>query len=64
MMVSLYGMILTTRARVGMIQQNYDIIDEVNCKVEAKQFAQFKKIICYKSQFKFSSYFTMLFVEG
>ena len=49
MMVFSYGMILTTRAKVGMIQQNYDIIDQVNCKVEAKQFAQCKKITCYKS---------------
>ena len=45
-MVFLYGIILTTRAKVGMIQENYGIINEVNCKVEAKQFAQFKKIIC------------------
>ena len=28
-MVSLYGIILTVRAKVGMIQQNY-ILDEVN----------------------------------
>ena len=61
-MVFLYGMILTTRAKVGMIQENYDIIDEVNCKVEAKQFAQCKKITCYKSNF--SLYFIMnLFVQ-
>ena len=30
---------------MGVIQENYGIIDEVNCKVEAKQFAQFKKIM-------------------
>ena len=34
------------RTTVGMIQENYDIIDEVNRKVEAKQFAQCKKITC------------------
>ena len=34
------------RAKVGMIQENYDILDEVGCKVEVKQFAQCKKIIC------------------
>ena len=45
-MVLLYGIILTVRAKVGMIQENYGFIDEVNCKVEAKQFAQFKKIVC------------------
>ena len=58
-MVFLYGIILTMRAKVGMIQENYGIIDEVNCKVEAKQFAQFKKIICWKSQSKFSLYVIM-----
>ena len=42
----LYGIILTMRAKVGMIQENYGIVDAVNCKVQAKQFAQFKKIIC------------------
>ena len=42
----LYGIILTVKAKVGMIQENYGIVDDVNCKVEAKQFAQFKKIIC------------------
>ena len=61
----LYGIILTTRSKVGMIQENYDIIDEVNCTVEAKQSAQCNKITCYKSQSKFSIYFIMnLFVEG
>ena len=45
-MVFLYGIILTMRAKVGMMQENYDIIDEVNCKVEVKQFAQCKKITC------------------
>ena len=45
-MVFLYGIILTMRAKVGMIQENYGMINEVNGKVEAKQFAQFKKIIC------------------
>ena len=44
--VFLYGIILTMRAKVGMLQENYDIIDEVSCKVEAKQFAQCKKITC------------------
>ena len=34
------------RAKVGMIQENYDILDEVSCKVEVKQFAQCKKITC------------------
>ena len=60
-MVFLYGIILTVRAKVGMMQENYGIRikDEVNCKVEAKQFAQFKKIICYKSQFKLSLYVMM-----
>ena len=41
-----YGIILTMRANLGMIQENYGIVDEVNCKVQAKQFAQFKEIIC------------------
>ena len=41
-----YGIILTMRAKVGLIQENYGIINEVNCKVEAEQFAQFKKTIC------------------
>ena len=41
----LNGVILP-KAKVGMIQENDDIIDEVNCKVEAKQFAQCKKITC------------------
>ena len=45
-MVFLSGIILTMRAKVGIIQENYDIIDDVNCKVEAKQFAQCKKTIC------------------
>ena len=45
-MVFSYGIILTMRAKVGMMQENYDIIDEVSCKVEVKQFAQYKKIIC------------------
>ena len=31
-MLLLYGIILTMRAKAGMIQENYDIIDEVNCK--------------------------------
>ena len=52
-MVFLYGIILTTRAKVGMIQENDNIVDEVNCKDEAKQFAQCKKITCYKSQLMF-----------
>ena len=26
-------------SQMGMIQENYDIIDVVSCKVEAKQFA-------------------------
>ena len=61
----LYAIMLTMRAKVGMIQEDYDIIGEVNCKVEPKQFAQCKKITCYKSQSKFSLYFIMnLFVEG
>ena len=34
---------------MGIIQESYSIVDEVNCKVEAKQFAQFKEIICLKS---------------
>ena len=42
----LYGIILTMRAKVGMIQENYDIIDEVSCKAEVKKFAQCKKITC------------------
>ena len=59
------GMILTTRAKVGMIQQYYDMIDEVSRRVEVKQFAQRKKITFYKSQSKFSLYFIVnLFVEG
>ena len=45
-MVFLYSIILTMKAKVGMIQENYGVVDEVKCKVEAKQFAQFKKIIC------------------
>ena len=32
------------RAKVWMIQENYDIVDEVSCKVETKQSAQCKKI--------------------
>ena len=64
-MAFLYCIILTAKAKVGMIQENYDIIDEANRKVEAKQFAQYKKITCYKSQPKFSLYLIMnLFVEG
>ena len=51
-MVFLYGIILTMRAKVGMMQENYGIIDGVNCKVEEKQFAQFKKIICRKSWYQ------------
>ena len=54
-----YGIILTMRAKVGMIQESYGIVDEVNCKVEAKQFAQFKEIICWKSHSKFSLYVIM-----
>ena len=33
-MVFLFGIILT-REKVGMTQENDDMIDEVNCKVEA-----------------------------
>ena len=45
-MVFLYGIILTMRAKVGMMQENYDIIDEVSFKVEVKQFEQCKKKTC------------------
>ena len=45
-MVFFYGIILTMRGKEGMIQESYGIVDEVNCKVEAKQFAQFMEIIC------------------
>ena len=43
-MVFLYGIVLTLRAKVNL--KKYDIIDEVSCKVEVKQFAQCKKITC------------------
>ena len=35
-MVLLYGMILTTAAKVGMRQQNYNVIDEVSLRVKAE----------------------------
>ena len=37
-MVLLYGRILTTTAKVGTIQQNYNVTGEVNLRVKAKGF--------------------------
>ena len=34
----LYGRILTTTAKVGTIQQNYNVTGEVNLRVKAKGF--------------------------
>ena len=34
------GMILTTRAKLGMITENYNAIDDVNLRAEAKRFTQ------------------------
>ena len=63
-MVLFNGMIFTTRANVGMIQQNYDVINEVSRNVEAKRFAQCKKITCSKSWSKFSLHFVInLFIK-
>ena len=47
-MMLLYGMILTTTAKVGTIQQNCDVTGEVNLRVKAKGFTHkvIKKIIC------------------
>ena len=42
-MVFLYGIILTMRAKVGMMQENYDIIDEVSCKVEVNNLHNARK---------------------
>ena len=39
-MVLLYGMILTTTAKVGTIEQNCDVTGEVNLRVKAKGFTQ------------------------
>ena len=36
-MVLLYGMIFTTRAKVGTIQQTYNVTNEINLKVKAKK---------------------------
>ena len=37
-MVLFYGMVLTTRTKVGMMRQNYNMIDGINFRAEAKQF--------------------------
>ena len=37
-MVLLYGRIFTTTAKVGTIQQNYNVTGEVNLRVKAKEF--------------------------
>ena len=37
-MVLLYGRILTATAKVGTIQQNYNVTGEVNPRVKAKGF--------------------------
>ena len=37
--VLFHGMILTTITRMGMIRKNYNVIDGINFKAEAKRFA-------------------------
>ena len=38
-MALFYGMVLTgTRTKVGMTQQNYNVIDRINFIAEVKQF--------------------------
>ena len=39
-MVFLYGMILTTTAKVGTIQENDNVIGEVNLRIKAKRFTR------------------------
>ena len=36
--VLFYSMVLNTRTTVGMIRQNYNVIDGINFRAEAKQF--------------------------
>ena len=38
-MVLFYGMVLNTRTKVGMIRQNYNVIDEISFRAKAKWFA-------------------------
>ena len=37
-LVLFYSMVLTTRTKVGMIRQNFNLIDEINFSAEAKRF--------------------------
>ena len=61
-MVLLYGMILTTRAKVGTMQQNYNVIGEVNLTGKAKGFTHkmiqqkniMSKILVYAANVIFS----------
>ena len=53
-------MVLSKRTKVGMVRQNYNVIDRVNFRAEAKRFTHkttdAKKTSCYFSWCKFNYY--------